>query len=1231
MAHRSQSSSLGDNPLDPNYLPPHYREEYRLAIDALVEDGLEGYYEFLQGAGVVDFLSQTEIEHIKGTVQVPHSSLLPELPYQEVEPDGSSDTYWPVHSDLDAPGLDLGWPSHHSFIGPTEVTTLVNPSDPDMPSIKEQARRLIKNAQQVIAIVMDMFTDVDIFSDLLNATTRRVPVYILLDEQNTHHFAAMVTSCKVNLDMVPLMRVRTVSGTTYFCRTGKSFKGQVMDRFLLADCKAVLSGNYSFMWSFEKIHRCIAHLFLGELVTTFDEEFRILYAQSHPLVMENALVPVGSRDASSFSSNQFGFKRTQSLRNLRGPRHTELAGYSFGDRMDIDRNVLPLRRDDPFRHSLEPGAMQLSSTKYSSQQFRTERSYLDQGRNLMASRQMEINAYKRHSYAEGTQENYASSRQFMRHRLMNNLDEVENQSYFQREQHFYQGGGSGSAQGLYDKIKSSSYHQTDEYSDSGYPPELEPPGMYNRAVDYLSSSSSKDIKHDFGAGQATEGGGRYNQTNPKRPSVGQPYACQSSPTQLHPPENKRLCGADDSDRHQQDPDVKQGLRNWRISSFLSAFEDAGEEGLPLTLGPDAFDEPQQPPEGKFLGPESSVPRFTTRDLPKIPSKPDLLPRYGKPLLPGPTKEPLSRDLGSTATDAKLSLLTASRSLSTTEGDKLEEMEVREPREISITKHESFRNRLNPMLQRSSRLRSSLIFSSSKLEEHSSAAMKSGPGLNEDEDSDRLKTSSIVAQILEKRRSISREPFEWRSHKKMEIKDPSTVEVPEPKGPAEVTSDKAAQKEPTPEVPKDEPKVTAPADPPKPTPSTTTSSVNMNDPESRLLYFKELAEKRKASKMAVESAVRSPEPIPKKPELSETPSDTTITKSTMSITPAEPASEKIQPAPPQPVPSTPIITIKPPEPEVKEQDSQTTVQKETKPVIEVQKKEPPPPKAQKPLPSPKNFKKEILKPFKSSHSRHVSCGEEIFTDATDAEKSELKKSRSNSSSGTIRLETGEKLQKRHGSNTSLNQSEGGGDGKALEFLKKQTQRLKGFLGPKGDKKAGSAATAEDKGTTQAMSTVPEASEESAPRTRTGSQSSAKASLTDSSATTTEIKGEKSSHKPTSKPSPTRYQSSTTNVLYSSNLRDDTKVILEQISANSQKNRMETAKQSAGTAEDAKQGSDSDKKATEKEADTSIMYQSRNRFQRVPGSSQERDSLLKRIESMRKEKKVYSRFEMGNNLG
>lgn len=152
MARRSQCSSAGDNPLDPNYLPPHYREEYRLAIDALVEEDLEGYYKFLQIADVVDFLSTPEIQYIQSSVQVPQQSHYPEHPEQhflDTGGDGSSDTYWPIHSDLDAPGLDLGWPQLHHFIGPTEVTTLVNPPASDMPSIKDQARRLIKNAQQV--------------------------------------------------------------------------------------------------------------------------------------------------------------------------------------------------------------------------------------------------------------------------------------------------------------------------------------------------------------------------------------------------------------------------------------------------------------------------------------------------------------------------------------------------------------------------------------------------------------------------------------------------------------------------------------------------------------------------------------------------------------------------------------------------------------------------------------------------------------------------------------------------------------------------------------------------------------------------------------------------------------------------------------------------------------------------------------------------------------------------
>lgn len=55
---------------------------------------------------------------------------------------------------------------------------------------------------QVIAIVMDMFTDVDILHDILNAAMRNVAVYILLDAQNAHHFINMLSNCRVNLQTI---------------------------------------------------------------------------------------------------------------------------------------------------------------------------------------------------------------------------------------------------------------------------------------------------------------------------------------------------------------------------------------------------------------------------------------------------------------------------------------------------------------------------------------------------------------------------------------------------------------------------------------------------------------------------------------------------------------------------------------------------------------------------------------------------------------------------------------------------------------------------------------------------------------------------------------------------------------------------------------------------------------------------------------------------------------------
>lgn len=126
---------------------------------------------------------------------------------------------------------------------------------------------------QVVAVVMDVFTDVDLLSEVLEAAARRVPVYILLDEMNAQHFLDMADKCRVNLHHVDVseagagrggggvgqsiardltllppqfLRVRTVAGPTYYCRTGKSFKGHVKEKFLLVDCAVVMSGSYRY-------------------------------------------------------------------------------------------------------------------------------------------------------------------------------------------------------------------------------------------------------------------------------------------------------------------------------------------------------------------------------------------------------------------------------------------------------------------------------------------------------------------------------------------------------------------------------------------------------------------------------------------------------------------------------------------------------------------------------------------------------------------------------------------------------------------------------------------------------------------------------------------------------------------------------------------------------------------------------------------------------------------------
>ncbi|XP_028279630.1 protein FAM83B [Parambassis ranga] len=273
-------SSLRGEFKSEDYVPPHYKEAYRLAIDHLVKDGRDSYQEFLKGEHIGGFLSEEELLFItKNAVQLPSQNNAEEV---SGPPDNqsSSGTYWPMHSDVETPDLDLGWPQVMHETLQTNIDLLFHPPRQNNPTIKEVVRKHIQDARQVIAIVMDVFTDVDIFKEAVEASIRGVPVYVVLDDFSLKSFLTMAENQDIKLQQLRNMRVRTVKGQDYVCRSGAKFHGAVQQRFLLVDCHTVIYGSYSFTWSSEKLNLTMVQVITGHLVKSYDEEFRTLYARS---------------------------------------------------------------------------------------------------------------------------------------------------------------------------------------------------------------------------------------------------------------------------------------------------------------------------------------------------------------------------------------------------------------------------------------------------------------------------------------------------------------------------------------------------------------------------------------------------------------------------------------------------------------------------------------------------------------------------------------------------------------------------------------------------------------------------------------------------------------------------------------------------------------------------------------------------------------------------------------
>lgn len=841
------------------------------------------------------------------------------------------------------------------------------------------------------------------------------------------------------------------------------------------------------MWSFEKIHRSIAHIFQGELVASFDEEFRILFAQSEPLVPPaNVLAKAENAFAMApFGNNLPFFPKKAPLMFQRD----DALFPSFMDRVDQDRYFLSnFRRDDMLRHTVEGSAMRMYK------KVEMENSQMDPVRGFLRSKQLELDAFKRHSFAEGTFENFASSKQYARQMFMNNMDEFKIQSsHFQKDQ-FYQYQFehphlSGRPQGLFERIRGGrpGFNELEDYGEGPRYPELEsgfPQEGFPLRLDYVPSNSSREVRH--GSDQLNPAGNGPMGMMLRRQNIGQKFICQTSPTQKQSLEQRLFLQDkdEDQDEDKNTQENRTGLRNWRISSYLSAYQSEPEEGLPMPMESEAYND--------VLG----------DTLTKHPT--DLIPAF---------KSPMSFNSKSLGIESAKEFAEPDRI-----GD-----------ETPLMKQDAFRTRINPLIQRSSRLRSSLIFSAAKLDQPNTTIEKvqmiqkeqMSSELTKDNETIKTAASSKVAELLEKYKAVG--------------KDPERATVTHTKAVSSFLQEESQGAE-----------------------KKCTKSVQYKILESRVLDAKD-----SCSTYKVHGEVdRAFGMASSSPQLADTLSKDPLTHIGTKV---DKLSSRFYP-----------IENKPALPEKESLIFVGETQKLTLPE-----------------------KKERVT-FKEDTHKLVNT--------------ELKKPQIRTSTPSVL----ENVSMSQGSDSSLNKSEedcSKQEQNPMEFLRKGSLRLKQLLNPKGEKKLEEEPPCES-GKSEKPAVVLKRS-----------------SIGDGQETMEEEKTPKFSAAGAPKSSQAaqgRFPSSTANILYSSNLRDDTKVILEQISANSQKNRAELAKQLPSTSNpDLSRSTTSLERKGEKEKSCSIHRsesfgsQKRN-LQRQP--SEDRDTLLKKMENMRKEKRVYSRFEV-----
>ncbi|XP_072240871.1 protein FAM83G isoform X2 [Leuresthes tenuis] len=271
-----------------------YSEDQRLALEVLVTEGSDAFRDYLRENGVREFLSEPELERIVHAAEAYRPGFehhqKPETPGpgnitpgagEEAEDGEVSLEYWPDRSEASVAVLDLGWPESISYRGVTRVTVYTQPPSEGHTHIKEVVRKSIASAQKVIAVVMDAFTDVDIFRDLLDASyKRRIPVYIIIDIAAVPSFLSMCGRADMHRGHLKNLRVRYCGGVEFYTRSAHKVRGSLSQKFLLVDGDRAISGSYSFTWSSSRLDRNLITVITGQAMETFDVQFRELYLMS---------------------------------------------------------------------------------------------------------------------------------------------------------------------------------------------------------------------------------------------------------------------------------------------------------------------------------------------------------------------------------------------------------------------------------------------------------------------------------------------------------------------------------------------------------------------------------------------------------------------------------------------------------------------------------------------------------------------------------------------------------------------------------------------------------------------------------------------------------------------------------------------------------------------------------------------------------------------------------------